>query len=44
MIELWNKMRDVEIQAKHANIYDLALKRIRKYCGKKTKDITEEEK
>ena len=44
MIELWNKMRDVEIQTKHANIYDLALKRIRKYCGKKTKDITEEEK
>ena len=37
-------MRDVEIQTKHANIYDLALKRIRKYCGKKTKDITEEEK
>ena len=44
MIELWNKMRDVEMQTKHANIYDLALKRIRKYCGKKTKDITEEEK
>ena len=37
-------MRDVEIQTNHTNIDDLALKRIRKYCGKKTKDITEEEK
>ena len=44
IIELWNKMRDVEIQRNHININDLALKRIRKYCGKKTKDITEEEK
>ena len=44
MIELWQKMRDVEIQTNHTKIYDLALKRIRKYCGKKTKDITEEEK
>ena len=30
-------------QTKHSNICDIALKRIRKYCGKK-KDITEEEK
>ena len=37
-------MRDVKIQTNHTNIDDLALKRIRKYCGKKTKDITEEEK
>ena len=44
IIELWNKMRDVKIQTNHTNIDDLALKRIRKYCGKKTKDITEEEK
>ena len=44
MIELWQKMRDVEIQTNHTKIYDLALKRIRKYCGKKTKDIAEEEK
>ena len=44
MIELWQKVRDVEIQTNHTKIYDLALKRIRKYCGKKTKDITEEEK
>ena len=28
----------------HSNIDDIALKRIRKYCGKKTKDITKEEK
>ena len=44
IIELWNKMSDIEIQLRHSNIYDIALKRIRKYCGKKTKDITEEEK
>ena len=42
--ELWQKMKDVEIQKNHTNIADAALKRIRKYCGKKTKDITEEEK
>ena len=44
MIELWQKMRGVELLTNHTNIYDLALKRIRKYCGKKKKDITEEEK
>ena len=43
-IELWNKMSDIEIQLGHSNICDIALKRVRKYCGKKTKDITEEEK
>ena len=43
-IELWQKMSDVEKQTNHTNITDAALKRIRKYCGKKTKDITEEEK
>ena len=37
IIELWNKMRDVKIQTNHTNIDDLALKRIRKYCGKKKK-------
>ena len=35
-------MSDVKIQTGHLNIADAALKR--KYCGKKTKDITEEEK
>ena len=44
ILELWEKMRDVEIQTNHTNIDDLALKRIRKYRGRKTKDITEEEK
>ena len=44
IIELWNKMSDIEIQLGHLNICDIALKRIRTYCRKKTKDITEEEK
>ena len=35
-------MSDLKTQIKHSNICDIALKRIRKYCGKKTKDITEE--
>ena len=38
-IKLWNKMSDLETQIKHSNIYDIALKRIKKYCGKKTKNI-----
>ena len=42
-IKLWNKMSDLETQIKHSNIYYIALKRIKNYCGKKTKDITEEE-
>ena len=41
--ELWQKMRELEIQTSHSNIYDAALKRIKTYCRKKTKDITEEE-
>ena len=32
-------MSDVEIQFGHSNIADVVLKRIRKCCGKKTKDI-----
>ena len=44
IIELWQKMSDVKTQTKDTNIDDVALKRIRKYCGKKTKDITKEEK
>ena len=44
IIELWNKMSDIEIQLKYSNIYDIALKRIKKYYGKKSKHITEEEK
>ena len=37
-------MSDFKTQIKHSNICDIVLKRIRKYCGKKTKDITEGEK
>ena len=35
IIELWNKMSDIEIQLRHSNIYHIALERIRKYCKKK---------
>ena len=42
--KLWNRMSDTETQLRHSNIYDIALRRITKYCGKKTKDITEKEK
>ena len=44
IIELWQKMRDIEIQFRHSNISNIVLARIRKYCGKKEKDITDEEK
>ena len=44
IIELWQKMSDVKKQINHSSIADVALKRIRKYNGKKTKDSTEEEK
>ena len=43
-IELWHKMNHIETKLGHSNIDDVALKRIRKYCGKKTKDIAKEEK
>ena len=42
--ELWHKMNDIEIQLGHSNTAYVVLKRIRKYCSKKTKDITEKEK
>ena len=41
---MWNKISDVGIQLRHSNIYHIALERIKKYCGNKTKDIAEEEK
>ena len=44
VIEFWQKVSDVKKQIKHSNICDAALKRTRKYSGKKTKDIAEEEK
>ena len=37
-------MSDSEIQLEHSNIADVVLKKIKKYCGKKTSNITEEEK
>ena len=43
-INYGKKMSDIEIQLEHSNIADVMLKRIRKYCGKKTKNITKEEK
>ena len=43
IIDLWQKVSDVKTQIKHSNICDVALKRIKKYYGKKTKDITEKE-
>ena len=42
--ELWHKMGHIEIQLEHSNIADVVLKRMRKWCGKITKNITEEEK
>ena len=44
MIELWHKMSDVEEQTNHSNIAEVVLRRIRKFYGKKTEIITEEEK
>ena len=44
LIEFWQKMSDIELQLGHSNIDDVALKKIEKYYGKKTKNITEEEK
>ena len=36
IIKLWHKMSDAERQIAHSNITDVALKRIKKYYGKKT--------
>ena len=44
IIELWQKMSDIELQLGHSNIGDVAFKKIETYYGKKTKNITEEEK
>ena len=41
IIDLQQKMNDVK-KTGHLNIADAALSRIKRYCGKKTKDITEE--
>ena len=42
--ELWQKINDVKRETEDLNISDIALKRIKKYCGKKIKNITEKEK
>ena len=44
IIELWQKMSDIEIQLGHSNIANVALKRIRKYCGKKQKALQKKKK
>ena len=44
LIEQWQKVSYLKTQIKHSNICDIALKRIKKYYGKKTKNITEKEK
>ena len=44
ILELWQKMRDVKIQTNHTNIYNIALERIRKYCGKKQKTLQKKKK
>ena len=46
LIELWQKMSDIEIQLEHSSIADIVLKRIREHCSKKKKkkkNITKEE-
>ena len=37
-------MNDVKRETGHLNISDTALRRNKKYCGKKNKDTTEKEK
>ena len=44
IIELWQKMNDVKRETGHLNISGTALRRIKKYCGKKVKYVTEKEK
>ena len=44
IIELWNKMSEIEIQLRHSNTYHIALERIKKYCGKKQKTLQKKKK
>ena len=37
VIELWQEMSNIETQLGHSNIANVALKRMRKYSGKKNK-------
>ena len=44
IIELQQKMSDVKTETKHSNIAEVVLGRIKKYCGKKAKSISEGKK
>ena len=44
IIELQQKVSSLETQIKHSNICGVAIKGIKKYYGKKTRNITKEEK
>ena len=44
IIELWQKVSDLETQIKHSNICDIALKRIKKYYGKKKQKTSRKKK
>ena len=44
IIELWQKLSDDKRKTKHANIYDVALKRIGKYCSKKKQKTPQKKK
>ena len=44
MPELWLKMSDIEAKLGYSNITDAALKRIRRYYGKKTKTLEKKNK
>ena len=44
IIELWPRMSNVERQMGHSNIAEAVLGRIKKYYGKKAKNISEDEK
>ena len=39
IIELWNKMSNIEIQLRHSNIADVALRRIKNNYGKKKQKV-----
>lgn len=40
VLKLWLKMSDIEENLGHSNIADAVLKRMKKYCGKKTQSKT----
>ena len=44
IIELWQKVSNVETQIKHSNIWDVALKRTKIIMAKRPKNVTQEEK